>query len=74
MFLPVMDMDTSSVLTTLPYGREPTRWRANNADITWEHAYKQDYGIDINFLKDKLRGSFDYYYEHRTDIMMIDNT
>ena len=23
-------------------------------------------------LKDKLRGNFDYYYEHRTDIMMID--
>ena len=45
----------------------------HNADITWEHAYKQDYGIDINFLKDKLRGNFDYYYEHRTDIMMIDN-
>ena len=45
----------------------------HNADITWEHAYKQDYGFDINFLKDKLRGNFDYYYEHRTDIMMIDN-
>ena len=45
----------------------------HNADITWEHAYKQDYGFDINFLKDKLRGTFDYYYEHRTDIMMIDN-
>ncbi len=44
----------------------------HNADITWEHAYKQDYGFDVNFLKDKLRGTFDYYYEHRTDIMMMD--
>ena len=44
----------------------------HNADITWERATKQDYGFDINFLKDRLRGTFDYYKEHRTNIMMID--
>lgn len=46
----------------------------HNADVTWEHAYKQDYGVDINFLSDRLRATFDYYYEHRTDILLIDYT
>ncbi len=46
----------------------------HNADVTWEHAYKQDYGFDANFLKDRLRTTFDYYYEHRTDILLTDFT
>ena len=53
-----------------------TFWKAayeaarHNPDVTWEHAYKQDYGVDMNFLKDRLRATFDYYYEHRTDILL----
>ena len=53
-----------------------TFWQAaresvrHNPNVTWEHAYKQDYGVDINFLKDRLRATFDYYYEHRTDILL----
>ncbi|HCN53887.1 MAG TPA: SusC/RagA family TonB-linked outer membrane protein [Prevotella sp.] len=46
----------------------------NNPDLTWEHAYKQDYGFDANFLNDRLRTTFDYYYEHRTDILLTDYT
>ena len=46
----------------------------NNEDVTWEKAYKQNYGIDINFLDDRLRGSFDYYREHRKDILLRDGT
>ncbi len=46
----------------------------NNPDVTWEHAYKQDYGFDMYFLDDRLRSSFDYYYEHRTDILLVDET
>ena len=42
----------------------------HNPQVTWEHAYKQDYGIDVNFLNDRLRGTFDYFYEHRTDILL----
>jgi len=37
-------------------------------------AFKQDYGVDINFLDDRLRGTFDYYHEHRTDILLNDYT
>ncbi len=46
----------------------------NNPDVTWEKAFKQDYGIDANFFNDRLRATFDYYYEHRTNILLIDYT
>lgn len=46
----------------------------NNPNVTWEHAYKQDYGFDMHFLNDRLRTSFDYYKEHRTDILLVDYT
>ena len=46
----------------------------NNPDISWEKAFKQDYGFDINFLDDKIRATFDYYREHRTDILVRDYT
>jgi hypothetical protein len=46
----------------------------NNPDVSWETAFKQDYGIDINFLDDRLRGVFDYYREHRKDILVQDWT
>ncbi|WP_321518429.1 TonB-dependent receptor [uncultured Bacteroides sp.] len=46
----------------------------NNPDVTWEKAFKQDYGVDANFLNDRLRTTFDYYYEHRTNILLIDYT
>lgn len=42
----------------------------HNADVTWEKAFKQDYGIDISFLDNRLRGTFDYYMEHRKDILV----
>ncbi len=42
----------------------------NNPDVTWEKAVKQNYGIDIQFFNDRLKGSFDYYREHRTDILL----
>lgn len=46
----------------------------NNPEVSWEKAFKQDYGIDVNFLDDRLRVVFDYYKEHRTDILARDMT
>lgn len=46
----------------------------NNADVTWEKAFKQDYGVDINFFKDQLRVNVDYFKEHRTNILWQDGT
>ena len=46
----------------------------NNPDVTWEKAFKQNYGLDLNLLDNRLRSSFDYYREHRTDILLQDGT
>ncbi len=42
----------------------------NNPDVTWETAVKQNYAIDLQFLSDRLKTSFDYYREHRTNILL----
>lgn len=42
----------------------------HNADITWETSFKQDYGIDVSFLDNRLKATFDYYYEKRKDILL----
>ena len=44
----------------------------NNPEVTWEKAFKQDYGVDVNFADDRLRATFDYYKEHRTNILLRD--
>jgi len=46
----------------------------NNPEVGWEKAFKQDYGFDMNFLDDRLRTTFDYYTEHRTNILLLDAT
>ena len=54
------------------YATQPGAWemQKNNPDVTWEKAVKQNYAIDIQFLNDRLKASFDYYREHRTDILL----
>lgn len=46
----------------------------NNPNVTWEKAFKQNYGVDLYFLNERLQGSFDYYTEHRTGILLQDMT
>lgn len=46
----------------------------NNPEIGWEKAFKQDYGFDMYFFKDRIRTTFDYYRENRTDILLRDGT
>lgn len=46
----------------------------NNADVTWEKAFKQDYGVDAKFFNDRLNVSFDYYKETRNDLLVSDAT
>lgn len=42
----------------------------NNPDVTWETAVKQNYAVEANFLNNRLKASFDYYREHRKDILL----
>lgn len=46
----------------------------HNAEVTWEKAFKQDYGIDVHFLDDRLSATYDYYMEHRNDLFCQDQT
>lgn len=46
----------------------------NNPDVTWEKALKMDYGFDMYFLDNRLKATFDYYTEKRTDILLSDGT
>ena len=49
-------------------------WAINNANVTWEKAFKQNYGVEINFLNDRLSATIEYYKEHRWDILLQDGT
>lgn len=46
----------------------------NNADVTWEKALKQNYGVDVNFFDDRLKATAEYYFENRWDILLRDAT
>ncbi|MDE6654545.1 MAG: TonB-dependent receptor [Muribaculaceae bacterium] len=46
----------------------------NNPDVTWEKSFKQNYGVDLNFLNNRLMTNFDYFKEHRTNILGQDGT
>lgn len=44
--------------------------RLGNPLVTWEKALKQNYGLDVHFLKSRLKMSFDYFREDRKDILI----
>lgn len=43
--------------------------KIGNPLITWETSYKQNYGIDLSFLKNKLAINMDVFFEHREGIL-----
>lgn len=44
-----------------------------NKDIHWETSWKQNYGVDLSLLK-QIDLTFDYFIEHRSDVLMSRNT
>ena len=42
----------------------------SNPDLTWEKAYKQNYGIDLAFISERLKVSVDVFKESRKDILV----
>lgn len=44
--------------------------RVGNPNVTWETAAKQNYGVDLHFFDSRLKTSFDYFIEHRKDILI----
>lgn len=55
-----------NVTTSLPGVSEG---KIGNPLITWETSYKQNYGIDISFIKNKLALTADVFFEHREGIL-----
>ena len=48
--------------------------KAANQAAQWEMAHKRDIGIEMAFLKDKIRFSLDLYDEYRDRILLAPNT
>lgn len=51
-----------------------TEGQLGNPVITWEKSAKQNYGVDLKMLEDRLSISADYFRENRTDILITRNT
>ena len=41
-----------------------------NKEVTWETAFKQNYGIEMKMLRSRLSFSADVFWEHRTGILI----
>ncbi len=44
--------------------------KKGNPNVTWETAAKQNYGVDLYLFDDRLKTTFDYFIEHRKDILL----
>lgn len=63
------------------FGYNSTYWtpaalesRLGNRNVTWETALKQNYGIDVHFLKSRLKITADVFFEDRKDILISRGT
>ena len=45
-----------------------------NPEITWETSAKQNYGLDLSVLNDRLTLNVDYFRETRSNILITSNT
>lgn len=48
--------------------------QAMNPTLTWEKSHMMNVGTDIKFFNDQLTFAFDYFYDHRTDGLVIPQT
>lgn len=40
-----------------------------NVNVTWDHVFKTDYGLDMQFLRNRLSVTADYYWSHGYDLL-----
>jgi TonB-linked SusC/RagA family outer membrane protein len=48
--------------------------RVGNPSVTWETALKQNYGFDLRLFEGRLGFHYDYFMEHRRDILTVRQT
>lgn len=61
----------TNVGSNKPGAKESTK---SNPFVSWETAFKQNYGVDLAFFQERLRVSADVFYEHRKDILVQSET
>lgn len=66
--------DGKSNLGIYPGNNSPYTWyketKVGNPDIHWEKALKQNLGIDFGFLNGIIGGTFEFFQEKRSDILV----
>lgn len=67
------NMLTKGMLPTLGNKNQVSMGLVGNPNLTWETAEKRNFGTDFSFFKN-LSGSFDYFIEHRSDILITRST
>ncbi len=63
----------SGTYGSLGNGKGISEGLLGNPNITWEVSKKQNYGFDFQVLKD-FSGSFDYFFENRSGILLTRGT
>lgn len=82
LYLPSVYGETSGKLTGYNFGSSANpvysqmieEKRLGNPLLTWEKARKLNIGVDMNFLKNHLTVSFDYFKERRNNILSNRNS
>lgn len=82
LYLPSVYGETSGKLTGYNFGSSANpvysqmieEKRLGNPLLTWEKARKLNLGVDMNFLKNHLTVSFDYFKERRNNILSNRNS
>lgn len=69
LYIDKLYMAGGGALSTLGLGQRVDQGLRGNYGLTWEMADKVNIGIDFQLFKD-LKGSFDYFTENRTQILI----
>ena len=73
-FLYLTNISTGSgFVSSLGRGQAINMGKLGNENLTWEVAYKQNYGVDLKLFND-FSFSFDYFKEKREDILIVRGT
>ncbi|RHJ85494.1 TonB-dependent receptor [Parabacteroides sp. AM08-6] len=73
LYLSSISLGDAGVIPSLGRGKYISQGKLGNTDLSWEIAYKQNYGVDIQFLKE-FSVTFDYFKEKREGVLISRGT
>lgn len=74
LYLDNIQIDNGGFSPSLGNGQLVNQTLVANPNLTWEVSYKQNYGIDLSLFSNSLRFTADYYFEHRKNILITQNS